>query len=293
MGRKKKFRVCVIGSNGQLGRSIKAIKDTVKDKVIFTFLTKRQLDITNEDAINNYFENNDCDYLINCAAYTNVDMAETGSDNVKINAFAVNMLACACYLNDITFIHISSDYVFDGDKSKPYVENHPMNPINKYGNAKALGEMLTKNAFEKHYIIRTSWLFSEYGSNFLKTILKLSETRETINVQGGDIGKPTYAGDLAKFILFIVLNGNEKYGTYHFTNDKEMRWYDFAKIIVGYSNNHSNIVRDDDYGVNIAERPSYSSLSTKKIETIFKYKAPLLMDAIKKVILKLNMNIYN
>lgn len=220
--------VLVTGANGQLGKSIHRIASNYPElKFIFTDVA--DLDITNSEVVDVFFQSNKMAYCINCAAYTNVDKAEEEVDKAfLINATAVKNLAESCRNSRTVLIHVSTDFVFDGTKESPYTEEDTPNPLSVYGKSKLKGEAYIQEIWDKHFIVRTSWLYSEYGSNFVKTMLRLAETRDEISVVNDQIGSPTYAGDLASFLLEIIDKSSKDYGLYHYSNEGSISWYDFA-----------------------------------------------------------------
>ncbi len=206
------MNILVTGAHGQLG---KCIQDLAKEhsKLNFIFTDYEDLDITKPEGVNEFFKNQIFDYCINCAAYTAVDKAEVEKDKAfLVNAEAAKYLAESCKEHGATLIHVSTDFVFDGEKGEPYTEEDKPNPINIYGASKLKGEQYVQNILEKHFIIRTSWVYSEYGHNFVKTMLRLAEERNEISVVNDQIGSPTYAGDLAKVIFTIILKEKTEYG---------------------------------------------------------------------------------
>jgi len=239
------MRILVTGKNGQLGRSIHKLVNT--DSKIdnnqssneFIFVGREELDLSNESSISHYFDSNDrFDVIINCAAYTAVDKAEEEQELAnQVNHLAVKQLAGIAKEQKAKLIHISTDYVFDGESDKPYIETDTTNPINVYGKTKLAGEkalqaLMPANAI----IIRTSWVYSEYGNNFVKTMLRLGKERNELNVVSDQIGSPTYATDLAGVILDIIQNiefkeVGQKTQVYHYSNAGKVSWYDFAKEI--------------------------------------------------------------
>jgi dTDP-4-dehydrorhamnose reductase len=239
------MRILVTGKNGQLGRSIQKLVNTDAKIDInqysndFIFIGKGELDLSSESSIGHYFNNNDkFDVIINCAAYTAVDRAEEEQELAnQVNHLAVKQLAGIAKEQKAKLIHISTDYVFDGTGNKPYKETDKTNPINIYGKTKlagekALQEMMPTNAM----IIRTSWMYSEFGNNFVKTMLRLGKERGEINVVSDQMGSPTYATDLAGAILEIIKSKefreeNQTTQIYHYSNKGEISWYDFAKEI--------------------------------------------------------------
>ena len=239
------MRILVTGKNGQLGRSIHKLVNT--DTKIdnnqssneFIFVGREELDLSSESGINHYFDNNDkFDIIINCAAYTQVDKAEQEVELAnQINHLAVKQLASIANKQQAKLIHISTDYVFDGESDKPYTETDTPNPINVYGKTKLAGEKTLQAVMPMNaIIIRTSWLYSEYGNNFVSTMLRLGEERGEISVVNDQIGSPTYATDLAKIILHIIKTKEFKEmgqvaQIYHYSNKGKCSWHEFAKEI--------------------------------------------------------------
>ena len=254
-------RVLVTGANGQLGKSIKRISSNFKE-LKFVFTDVDELDITNSKEVNTHFASNKIEYCINCAAYTAVDKAEEEFDKAfLINATAVKNLAEACKTSGTVLIHVSTDFVFDGTKSTPYTEEDTPNPISVYGKSKLKGEEYIQETLDSYFIVRTSWLYSEYGNNFVKTMLRLSETRKQISVVNDQIGSPTYAGDLAEFILKIVSSESTAYGLYHYSNLGAISWYDFAVEIFRQFGKEIDVqpIKTKDYPT-AAKRPKFSVL---------------------------------
>ena len=239
------MRILVTGKNGQLGKSINKIVNTGNGKNNyqqdneFIFVGRGELDLSQEEGVANYFNNNDkFDIIVNCAAYTAVDKAEQEQELAsQVNHIAVKQLAEIANKQKTKLIHISTDYVFDGESDKPYVETDKTSPINVYGKTKLAGEKaLQEVMLGNAIIIRTSWVYSEYGNNFVKTMLRLGKERDELNIVSDQIGSPTYATDLAEAILVIINNKdyqNEENPTetYHYSNEGEISWYDFAKEI--------------------------------------------------------------
>lgn len=227
----KTLKILITGANGQLGRCLQDVAERYPD-YMFHFKTSKELDITSKENINKLFAHEKFDYCINCAAYTAVDKAETDQENAfLVNAEAVKYLSEACKAQNAVLIHISTDFVFDGSKTTPYTEEDTPNPINVYGASKLKGEQYVKELLEKYFIIRTSWVYSEYGNNFVKTMLRLGTERDELNVVNDQIGSPTYAGDLAEAIMKIINLEATNYGIYHYSSEGAISWYDFAKEI--------------------------------------------------------------
>jgi dTDP-4-dehydrorhamnose reductase len=223
-------KILVTGSNGQVGRSLKKLA-----KGNFVFTTKEELNISDENAVASFLKEGQFDFVINCTAYTAVDMAEEEKTScLSVNVDAVEHLARHCKLTDCTFIHISSDYVYHPGDQVPIDEDDPCTPKGFYASSKYLGEEKIRESVAKYLILRTSWVYSEYGHNFVKTMLRLAESRDQLNIVDDQIGSPTYAGDLAEAILKIV-EGKVTYGTYNYSNLGFISWADFAQEIFNQS----------------------------------------------------------
>ena len=280
--------ILVTGGNGQLASCIKDVEKQYDDlSVIYT--DHLELDICNLNQIQTFFKSNpQIDYCINCAAYTAVDKAETEAEKAfEINATGAKNLAQVCNDHDAILIHVSTDFVFDGEKNEPYTETDVANPISVYGASKLQGEVEIQQALKEYFIIRTSWLYSEYGNNFMKTMLRLAETRDGISVVSDQIGTPTYAGDLAEIIIQIINTKTEKYGIYHYSNEGVASWFEFAKEIFKLTKNKIKVnpIPSIEY-LTPAKRPKYSVLDKKKIIDVFKIDIPFWRDSLKKVILQ-------
>lgn len=226
-------KVLVTGANGQLG---KCLKDAADQHPLsgfqFLFLDREQLDISKKELVETFFFTNKIDVCVNCAAYTNVDLAETEVESAfKINSDGVKFLAEECEEQNARLIHISTDYVFDGNNKKPYTTNDQTNPINVYGKSKLQGEKWALELNPKTIVIRTSWVYSQYGKNFYTTMLRLMNEKDELNVVSDQTGKPTDANDLAKYILELIKNNDQNYGVRNFAGKEIMSWYDFAKKI--------------------------------------------------------------
>lgn len=223
--------VLVTGASSQLAHCIKDVSKEFSD-LKFIYKNSKELDVTKSSSIEKSFKNQQIDYCINCAAYTNVDKAELEPEIAKaINTNGPKNLAVICKKYNTILIHISTDFVFDGESKVPYKETDKTNPLNVYGLTKRDGENKIKEHWEKHFIIRTSWLYSEYGNNFLKTIIKLSKEKDEISVVNDQIGGPTYAKDLANVVLQFIYKRSNNYGIYNYSNFGETSWFEFAKEI--------------------------------------------------------------
>ncbi|WP_339916188.1 dTDP-4-dehydrorhamnose reductase [Yeosuana marina] len=280
--------ILVTGGNGQLASCIKYVEKQYDDlNVIYTDYL--ELDICDLKQVQVFFKaNKQIDYCINCAAYTAVDKAETEIDKAfEINATGAKNLALACNEFGVVLIHISTDFVFDGEKVEPYIETDVTNPISVYGASKLQGEVGAQQVLKEYFIIRTSWLYSEYGQNFMKTMLRLAETRDEISIVSDQIGTPTYAVDLAEVIVHIIVVKSKEYGIYHYSNIGETSWYDFAKTIFEETKTKIKVnpIKTEEYPT-LADRPIYSVLSKSKIERTFNIAIPDWIDSLKKALKK-------
>jgi len=263
-------RVLVTGKNGQLGLSIAKIAQDYP-QYDMTFVGRDQLDLSQSQKIIEYFQSKTFNVIINCAAHTAVDKAESDPEiAIQVNYLAVKQMAKIAKDQNAILIHISTDYVFNGKNHKPYVETDPVDPINLYGQTKLKGEQSIYIIQPKGMVIRTSWLYSEFGDNFVKTMLRLGKERENLDVIYDQVGSPTFAGDLAKAIFDMLSRsfqfGTESLQTFHFSNEGICSWYDFAKTIFELSNIHCRVnpIETKDYPTP-AKRPHYSVLNKLKI----------------------------
>ena len=262
--------VLVTGQYGQLGNELKVLSAKYP-QYDYVFTDVDELDITDAEKVSGFFDLHEPAICINAAAYTAVDKAETDKDlALKINAYAVGNLAANCNKLHTKFIHISTDYVFDGTASTPYKENHPVKPVNFYGESKLQGEQIALEKNPSAVIIRTSWVYSFYGNNFVKTMLRLMKERESINVINDQFGSPTYAADLAAAIMQIAVQTEDKAGIYHFTNEGIISWFDFAVAIKELANLSCDVKPVDTSGYPTpAKRPAYSAMDKEKIKSAF------------------------
>lgn len=266
----KDKRILVTGANGQLGQEIQRLSAAFSDYE-FDFFTRENLSIDNEAQVKEAFRKIQPTFCINCAAYTAVDKAETDKEAARnINAKAVELLAIACMQNGTQFIHISTDYVFDGNASQPYKVNAPVGPQGVYGATKLEGEQLAIKSNSNPIIIRTSWVYSEFGKNFVKTMMRLMKDKDSLNVVSDQSGSPTYAFDLAEAILQIIASGKWKGGIYHYSNTGIITWYDFAVAIrdLIQSDCKVNPIPTSGYPTP-AKRPAYSAMDTGLIADTF------------------------
>jgi dTDP-4-dehydrorhamnose reductase len=269
--------ILIIGKNGQLGKSIQKIVLTSKQTDKFVFVGREELDFSKESKIANYFKNKSFDIVVNCAAFTEVDKSEKEQKLAnQVNHLAVSKLAKIIKNQKAKLIHISTDYVFDGESKKPYKETDKTNPINFYGETKLAGEKIVNKILPTNaIIIRSSWIYSEYGKNFVKTILRLGKERDEINVVSDQIGSPTYATDLAIAILKIIkfIKQKKKYKTqiYHYTNEGQTSWYEFAKEIFKIAKLECRVKPiSSKFYPSLAKRPNISLMSKNKIIQRFK-----------------------
>lgn len=262
--------ILVTGSNGQLGNELRLVVEEKDSTNKYFYTDVPELDITDKAAVSAFFEANNIDIVVNCAAYTNVDKAEEDKENANlINHIGPKNLAEACKERNGFLIHISTDYVFDGTKNTPYVETDETNPLGVYGETKLRGEQAIINSGCEYLIIRTSWLYSAFGKNFLKTMQKLTAEKESIKVVFDQVGTPTYAGDLANVIHTIIQKNENKIKNqiYHFSNEGVCSWYDFAVAINEAFGHNCKVVpcHSDEFQSKVT-RPSYSILDKSKIK---------------------------
>ena len=275
-------RILITGANGQLGQSIAEMSKNHKQIECF-FVTRNELDITNEDLVNHYFDDKSFDFVINCAAYTAVDKAEDDQENAfLVNAKATEFLAKISNVQNIPFIHVSTDYVFDGTESVPRLETDQTNPIGVYGQTKLDGENLALANNPKTIILRTAWVYSRFGNNFVKTMLRLFNDKDSISVVADQIGSPTNAIDLANAILEIVSKDELVYGIYNYSNEGECSWFEFAQKIKEFSGSSIEInpVPTSAYPTK-AKRPAYSLLDKSKIKEVYQLEIPTWEDSLK------------
>ncbi len=269
--------ILVTGSNGQLGWELQQIA-TQFPQYHFLFTDRTTLDITEESKIEMFFAQHKIDACINCAAYTAVDKAETDTETCFIaNSVAPTLLAEACKKANALFIHISTDYVFDGTATVPYKEDDELNPQGVYGASKLDGEINVAEANEEAIIIRTSWVYSSHGVNFVKRMMQLMSERESLNIVHDQLGTPTYAADLAKVLMQILVQaeGGDYAGIYHYSNEGQISWFDFAVAIKELTGSGCvlHAIATDAYPTP-AKRPAYSVLDKTKIKETFHIAIP-------------------
>ena len=269
--------ILVTGASGQLGQSLQYIAKDYQDYE-FIFASSKDLDITNQEKVTHFFNNHNIDFCINAAAYTAVDKAESEIEKAQaINVAGPKNLAIACKNNNVKLIHISTDFVFDGASKKPYLETDTVNPLGVYGATKWEGELEIMKHMSEFFIIRTSWVYSQFGNNFMKTMLRLASERDSLNIVSDQVGSPTNAVDLAKAILQIINyfqlpkpNTQNLFGIYNFSNEGMTSWYEFAKEIfrINSISIEVNPIPTEAFPTP-AKRPKYSVLDKSKIKNTF------------------------
>lgn len=265
--------IWVTGSEGMLGRELCGLLSETKYRFV---ATDREVDITDQESIADFLRcHSDIDWIINCAAYTAVDQAEEELyDADLINHIGPINLAKAAFDIGARVVHISTDYVFNGNKRSPYSESDPVDPVGVYGKTKEEGERAVRDTTLNHFIIRTSWLYGGHGKNFVYTMLRLMDSRDEIGVVADQFGSPTWTGDLAAFILYLVNKDSTGFGTYHFSNEGEISWFDFARSIYFIGRELGllskdvviNALKTEEYPTK-APRPPYSVLSKEKVKS--------------------------
>ena len=275
--------VLVTGGKGQLALCIKDLAQKING-VTFFYADIEELDITSPLQVKDFFNANQITHCINCAAYTAVDAAESNEELARaINVMGVEFLAAACQAHNAVLVHVSTDFVFDGHHTKLYTEESEENPLGVYGSTKLEGERALSKTLQEHFIVRTSWLYSEYGNNFLKTMLKLGAERDELGVVCDQVGSPTYAGDLAKVLLRTILEEHAEYGTYHYSNEGVASWYDFAAAIFQESSYSVKLkpIKTEAYPTP-AQRPRFSVMDKSKMKEQFELEIPYWRDSLKK-----------
>jgi dTDP-4-dehydrorhamnose reductase len=273
--------IVIFGASGQLGQCLKSVAE-IKGITAIYFPSESEADILNQDALEQVFEKYKPTWCINCAAYTAVDKAEDDIDLArKINKTGVGNLSRLCLEYNAVLVHTSTDFVFKGDKPTPLMENDPAEPENIYGLTKLEGELEVTELLGKYFILRTSWLYSEYGNNFVKTMLRLGTERDELKVIADQTGTPTYAMDLAACILDIIAAEGTAYGTYHYSNEGVASWYDFAKAIFDISETRIKVlpIKTSEY-FSRAVRPAYSVMDKTKIKQTFNIEIPYWRDSL-------------
>lgn len=277
--------ILVTGANGQLGSELRVLSSSFP-QYSFLFATREDLSVADETSVKKYFAEKNIDCCINCAAYTAVDNAEKEKDAAfAANASAAGYLAAACKESNALLIHFSTDYVFAGDSNSPYTEEDATAPLNYYGETKAGGEKLALENNDATIVIRTSWVYSSFGKNFVKTMIRLMTDKESIGVVNDQIGSPTYAADLAAAVMQIISGENHTPGIYHYSNEGIISWHDFAleiKDMMG-SSCIVNGIPTSAYPTP-AKRSAYSAMDTSKIKSTFGIEIPFWKDSLKQCI---------
>jgi len=279
------MKVLVIGSDGQLGLEFQKISNSY-DSSSWIFSTIKTLDLLRLETISFFLNNINPSVIVNCAAYTNVDKAETEPKLANtINYKAVDIISKWTSENNKKLIHISTDYVFDGLSKLPLSENSITNPVNEYGRSKLKGEQVCLKNDANSVVIRTSWLYSSYGKNFVKTMIYLMKKNKSVKVVNDQIGSPTYAHDLARLIIEIIINYKNESGLFHYSNDGEISWFDFARSIKELYNLDCEIIGVSSKELKtLAKRPEYSLLNKSKIKTTFNLEIPNYKQSLKNCI---------
>ena len=289
------MNILITGANGQLGHEMQRVAKESNDNYIFTDVAEgyENLDITDLEAIRKMVKANNIEIIVNCAAYTNVDRAESDFDTANlINNTAAGNLATAMKEVEGTLIHVSTDYVFQGDRNIPCREDWPTNPLGVYGKTKLAGEKAIEATGCQHIILRTAWLYSQWGKNFVKTMQSLTASKDSLKVVFDQVGTPTFAGDLADVIAHIINSGQtDKTGIYHFSNEGVCSWYDFAKMICKLSGNTCDITPcySEEFPSPV-KRPHFSVLDKSKLKSTFGIRVPYWTDSLKKCIKQLADN---
>lgn len=285
-------RVIVTGANGQLGRSLREEASSFPS-IEPIFIDIEELDLTDKNSVDEYFEREKCDFVINCAAYTAVDRAESEAEAaLKLNKGIVENLALNSLKHGFKIIHISTDYVFDGEGLRPYSENDHVSPQTVYGATKLEGERILQSINKDSIIIRTAWLYSLFGKNFFLIMKDKALGQEKINVVNDQQGTPTFAGDLAQAILEIIVSSKWEAGVYHFTNEGDTTWHEFACRIYSLFKKDESLVKaiSSEQYKSAAKRPKYSVLDKTKIKQTFNLKIPAWEESLAKVVNSLKKN---
>ncbi|WP_447636129.1 dTDP-4-dehydrorhamnose reductase [Flavobacterium microcysteis] len=285
-------KILITGANGQLGSEIKVLSPLFPD-FDFVFADRSEFSLESESETLSFLEETKAEYLVNCAAYTAVDKAETEVELADlVNHKAVGLLAKWSFENNCKLVHISTDYVFEGTSEIPLKENDQTNPQNEYGRTKLLGEIVCQENNPESIIIRTSWVYSEFGANFVKTMLRLMGERESISVVNDQIGSPTYAKDLAEAIFKIIEAENWHPGIYNFSNEGEISWFEFALAIKEISGSSCDVkgIPSEAYPTP-AKRPAYSLLDKTKIKEVYKINIPDYKSSLEKCLNNLSKKI--
>jgi len=281
-------KILIIGAGGQLGQCLKTVAERRSINEIVS-PPEAEANILDQPGLNALLAKEKPAFVINCAAYTAVDKAEDEAEMAKaVNETGAANLASACAAHSATLIHISTDFVFEGNEVKLLIEDDVAKPINVYGQTKLDGETAVKNRLDAHFIIRTSWLYSEYANNFVKTMLKLGAERDELGIIADQVGTPTYAIDLANAIFDIIQSQSTAYGLYHYSNEGVTSWYDFAKAIfeISKTNVKANPIPGSAYPTK-AKRPAFSVMDKSKIKQAFNIEIPYWRNSLEACISKI------
>jgi dTDP-4-dehydrorhamnose reductase len=286
------IKILVTGASGQLGSCIRDLANSYADHE-WTFLSKNELAITEADHVKLVLQNGAFDYCINTSGYTNVEQAEKDSENAfLLNAEALIQLSESSGQNNTTLIHLSTDYVFDGKKQAAYVEVDAVHPLNNYGASKLKGEQIIEKSECNYFIIRTSWLYSEYRDNFLKTVLRMVGEGKKLTVTTEQTGTPTNANDLAQAIMTIIESKSQDFGRYHFSNSGEATWFDFAEAILENTKQlEESVLEKTAHYATFAERPKYSVLDCTLYQQTFEAEISNWKTSLKSLLLANKNNI--
>ena len=264
-------KILIVGANGQLGNCFRKLAPDFQSNFDFNFTDSETLDITDQDQVSDFFEDYKPDFCINASAYTAVDLAETELEKAfAVNADGVANLAESCRKYNAVFFHISTDYVFDGETNISYSEDNFTNPQSVYGASKLKGEEFALELNPKSIIIRTSWLYSEFNKNFVKTMLHLFSVKDELGIVADQFGQPTKANDLAEVVMKIIQNQSKTFGVFHFSNYPETSWFHFAEKIAEFSDSKVKLkaITTEDFPTP-AKRPKRSTMSLDKIENTY------------------------
>jgi len=283
-------KILITGANGQVGQSFFKLKDAYPSHVI-DFASRADLDISDFSAVQNYIEKGQYDWVVNCAAYTKVDLAEKESDLCyAINESGANYLAKSTKAIGAKFVHFSSDYVYHSNFGTPFKETDPANPQSVYAKSKLAGEIAVAESCADHYIFRTSWVYAEHGNNFIRTMVRLGTERDNLSVVCDQIGAPTYAHDIAEMVFGLIEKNNVPFGTYNFANSGQTTWYNLTRAIHSIEEISCLVtpIRTDEYPT-AAVRPPYSMMNLSKTQTALGIEIRDWEDALKECLSKLKM----
>ena len=285
-------KILVFGASGQLGTCLSTLAEK-QPNLCMIFPAEDSANILNTEALQHLFEREKPAYVINCAAYTAVDKAEDETElAAQVNTEGAENLARLCKLHAAVLVHVSTDFVFEGNIPKLLTEEDPAKPINIYGLTKLKGEQAIAALLAEHFIFRTSWLYSEYGNNFVKTMLRLGFERDELKVIVDQVGTPTYAMDLAATILDVIASASQSYGTYHYSNEGLCSWYDFAKSIFELSGTDVKLYPIPAAGYPTkARRPAFSVMDKTKIKATFNLEIPYWRDSLANCIKNIQSNL--